>query len=155
MWLTNFITNQEIYNIIKLILQICMCVNKSASQMTFHVKLKVVYIRMGRPYCTSYNRSNFRVLFLILLHNTARYFSSQLLKWQCIRFAIAECVYLSNRAAVKNGHRYSPQGKKIKWGKHILLPRLGGAFDLRLAVSVPLPIVMGIFVLLWFQSRLT
>ena len=35
------------------------------------------------------------------------------------------------------------------------LPRLGGAFDLRLAVSVPLPIVMGIFVLLWFQSRLT
>ena len=36
-----------------------------------------------------------------------------------------------------------------------LLPRLGGAFDLRLAVSVPLPIVMGIFVLLWFQSRLT
>ena len=38
---------------------------------------------------------------------------------------------------------------------HQLLPRLGGAFDLRLAVSVPLPIVMGIFVLLWFQSRLT
>ena len=37
----------------------------------------------------------------------------------------------------------------------LLLPRLGGAFDLRLAVSVPLPIVMGIFVLLWFQSRLT
>ena len=37
----------------------------------------------------------------------------------------------------------------------ISLPRLGGAFDLRLAVSVPLPIVMGIFVLLWFQSRLT
>ena len=36
-----------------------------------------------------------------------------------------------------------------------LLPRLGGAFDLRLAVSVPLPIVMGIFMLLWFQSRLT
>ena len=35
------------------------------------------------------------------------------------------------------------------------LPRLGGAFDLGLAVSVPLPIVMGIFVLLWFQSRLT
>ena len=30
-----------------------------------------------------------------------------------------------------------------------------GAFDLGLAVSVPLPIVMGIFVLLWFQSRLT
>ena len=30
-----------------------------------------------------------------------------------------------------------------------------GAFDLRLAVSVPLPIVMGIFVLLWFQSRST
>ena len=30
-----------------------------------------------------------------------------------------------------------------------------GAFDPRLAVSVPLPIVMGIFVLLWFQSRLT
>ena len=38
---------------------------------------------------------------------------------------------------------------------YLLLPRLGGAFDLRLAVSVPLPIVMGIFVLLWFQSRLT
>ena len=37
----------------------------------------------------------------------------------------------------------------------LLLPRLGAAFDLRLAVSVPLPIVMGIFVLLWFQSRLT
>ena len=37
----------------------------------------------------------------------------------------------------------------------LLLRRLGGAFDLRLAVSVPLPIVMGIFVLLWFQSRLT
>ena len=36
-----------------------------------------------------------------------------------------------------------------------LLPRLGGAYDLRLAVSVPLPIVMGIFVLLWFQSHLT
>ena len=36
-----------------------------------------------------------------------------------------------------------------------LLPRLGGAFDLCLAVSVPLPIVMGIFVLLWFQSRFT
>ena len=36
-----------------------------------------------------------------------------------------------------------------------LLPRLGGTFDLRLAVSVPLPIVTGIFVLLWFQSRLT
>ena len=31
----------------------------------------------------------------------------------------------------------------------VLLPRLGGAFDLRLAVSVPLPIVMGIFVLLF------
>ena len=30
-----------------------------------------------------------------------------------------------------------------------------GAFDLGLAVSVPLPIVMGIFVLQWFQSRLT
>ena len=30
-----------------------------------------------------------------------------------------------------------------------------GAFDLGLVVSVPLPIVMGIFVLLWFQSRLT
>ena len=30
-----------------------------------------------------------------------------------------------------------------------------GAFDLSLAVSVPLPIVTGIFVLLWFQSRLT
>ena len=30
-----------------------------------------------------------------------------------------------------------------------------GAFDLGLAVSVPLPIVMGMFVLLWFQSRLT
>ena len=28
-------------------------------------------------------------------------------------------------------------------------------FDLGLAVSVPLPIVTGIFVLLWFQSRLT
>ena len=37
----------------------------------------------------------------------------------------------------------------------VSLPRLGGAFDLRLAVSVPLPIVIGIFVLLWFQSRLT
>ena len=36
----------------------------------------------------------------------------------------------------------------------ILLPRYG-AFDLGLAVSVPLPIVTGIFVLLWFQSRLT
>ena len=35
-----------------------------------------------------------------------------------------------------------------------LLPRYG-AFDLGLAVSVPLPIVTGIFVLLWFQSRLT
>ena len=35
------------------------------------------------------------------------------------------------------------------------LPRLAGAFDFGLAVSVPLPIVMGIFVLLWFQSRLT
>ena len=34
------------------------------------------------------------------------------------------------------------------------LPRYG-AFDLGLAVSVPLPIVTGIFVLLWFQSRLT
>ena len=30
-----------------------------------------------------------------------------------------------------------------------------GDFDLGLAVSVPLPIVTGIFVLLWFQSRLT
>ena len=30
-----------------------------------------------------------------------------------------------------------------------------GAFELGLAVSVPLPIVTGIFVLLWFQSRLT
>ena len=30
-----------------------------------------------------------------------------------------------------------------------------GAFDLGLAVSVPLPIVTGIFVLPWFQSRLT
>ena len=36
----------------------------------------------------------------------------------------------------------------------MLLPR-DGAFDLGLAVSVPLPIVTGIFVLLWFQSRLT
>ena len=36
----------------------------------------------------------------------------------------------------------------------LLLPRYG-AFDLGLAVSVPLPIVTGIFVLLWFQSRLT
>ena len=36
----------------------------------------------------------------------------------------------------------------------VLLPRYG-AFDLGLAVSVPLPIVTGIFVLLWFQSRLT
>ena len=38
--------------------------------------------------------------------------------------------------------------------KSALLPR-DGAFDLGLAVSVPLPIVTGIFVLLWFQSRLT
>ena len=30
-----------------------------------------------------------------------------------------------------------------------------GAFDLGLEVSVPLPIVTGIFVLLLFQSRLT
>ena len=30
-----------------------------------------------------------------------------------------------------------------------------GAFDLGLVVSVPLPIVTGIFVLLWFQGRLT
>ena len=30
-----------------------------------------------------------------------------------------------------------------------------GPFDLGLAVSVPLPIVTGIFVLQWFQSRLT
>ena len=47
---------------------------------------------------------------------------------------------------------------KLVWRSnvaYVLLPRLGGAFDLRLAVSVPLPIVMGIFVLLWFQSRLT
>ena len=29
-----------------------------------------------------------------------------------------------------------------------------GAFDLGLAVAVPLPLVTGIFVLLWFQSRL-
>ena len=36
----------------------------------------------------------------------------------------------------------------------VIAPR-AGAFDLGLAVSVPLPIVMGIFVLLWFQSRLT
>ena len=43
----------------------------------------------------------------------------------------------------------------FNWKSATLLPRLGGAFDLRLAVSVPLPIVMGIFVLLWFQSRLT
>ena len=35
----------------------------------------------------------------------------------------------------------------------LLLPR-DGAFDLGLAVSVPLPIVTGIFVLLWFQNRL-
>ena len=35
-----------------------------------------------------------------------------------------------------------------------LLPRVG-ASDLGVAVSVPLPIVTGIFVLLWFQSRLT
>ena len=48
------------------------------------------------------------------------------------------------------------------WSQHykdlsrlmVLLPR-DGAFDLGLAVSVPLPIVTGIFVLLWFQSRLT
>ena len=43
------------------------------------------------------------------------------------------------------------------WGKTLLkglLPRYG-AFDLGLAVSVPLLIVTGIFVLLWFQSRLT
>ena len=64
--------------------------------MTFHVRPKLIYIRMGRPYCTSYNRSNFRILFLFQLHNTARYFSSQLLQWQCIRFAIGECVYLNN-----------------------------------------------------------
>ena len=38
--------------------------------------------------------------------------------------------------------------------KNFSLPRYG-AFDLGLAVSVPLPIVTGIFVLLWFQSRLT
>ena len=37
---------------------------------------------------------------------------------------------------------------------HFIAPPCG-AYDLRLAVSVPLPIVMGIFVLLWFQSRLT
>ena len=50
-----------------------------------------------------------------------------------------------------------PLHHKGSLGKHdvTLLPRLGGAFDLRLAVSVPLPIVTGIFVLLWFQSRLT
>ena len=36
---------------------------------------------------------------------------------------------------------------------YCLLPR-DGAFDLGLAVSVLLPIVTGIFVLLWFQSRL-
>ena len=43
------------------------------------------------------------------------------------------------------------QQSQFEW---ILLPR-DGAFDLGLAVSVPLPIVTGIFVLLWFQSRLT
>ena len=43
----------------------------------------------------------------------------------------------------------------IAYLSYMSLPRLGGAYDLRLAVSVPLPIVMGIFVLLWFQSRLT
>ena len=38
---------------------------------------------------------------------------------------------------------------------NVLIAPPCGAYDLRLAVSVPLPIVMGIFVLLWFQSRLT
>ena len=42
----------------------------------------------------------------------------------------------------------------VWWVINASLPRYG-AFDLGLAVSVPLPIVTGIFVLLWFQSRLT
>ena len=45
-------------------------------------------------------------------------------------------------------------GKWFKLLITIIAPPCG-AFDLGLAVSVPLPIVMGIFVLLWFQSRLT
>ena len=41
-------------------------------------------------------------------------------------------------------------------GRHGYYCPACGAFDLGLAVSVPLPIVIiGIFVLLWFQSRLT
>ena len=44
---------------------------------------------------------------------------------------------------------------KDSYYKDKKVSQLSGAFDLGLAVSVPLPIVTGIFVLLWFQSRLT
>ena len=43
----------------------------------------------------------------------------------------------------------------LEWYNPVLLLPRDGASDLGLAVSVPLPIVTGIFVLLWFQSRLT
>ena len=41
------------------------------------------------------------------------------------------------------------------WGNQRVIAPPCGAFDLGLAVSVPLPIVTWIFVSLWFQSRLT
>ena len=60
------------------------------------------------------------------------------------------CVHLINEVCVN-------LLTQVPWhflGSNLSLPRYG-AFDLGLAVSVPLPIVTGIFVLLWFQSRLT
>ena len=52
------------------------------------------------------------------------------------------------------GCRCDNLSRKLVFSVFFLLPRYG-AFDLGLAVCVPLPIVTGIFVLLWFQSRLT
>ena len=54
-----------------------------------------------------------------------------------------------------NSSKFVSEGRRcVQCWLCLLLPR-DGAFDLGLAVSVPLPIVTGIFVLLWFQSRLT
>ena len=67
------------------------------------------------------------------------------------------CLYIT----VYPRGKYTTQWEQVQYDKShqmetlsALLPRYG-AFDLGLAVSVPLPIVTGIFVLLWFQSCLT
>ena len=72
----------------------------------------------------------------------------------CVPYNMCVCVSVIHWQCNVGPYTCTNFHKRAKSPTSPLLPR-DGAFDLGLAVSVPLPIVTGIFVLLWFQSRLT